>query len=589
VLSAPLERDHRDQEEKGAVGDALVDEKLELFRGGGRAVLAYGGAFGGALPVAAELYDKFVVQPGAPRPLWICRALSATAAPIADTLASADARAEILASRSCMLVDLRALPFGRGCAEAILLLGVQPELRVGMTKLAFTMRRLDAMASPLLSRAVPRGTPADDAALRAVQEEIAGVLRHHAFRGALLLDAVPEDGRHGGAAGFGVALLSPSDDAGDGPASAPIPAVSRAPRAPAELDFYELVVVDEHGVALGDLAITMTTPLGTVTKRTGGDGRVRVDDAPGGTGSARVASTAALRALLRGRETSARRLSPLPDGPDWTFRTLARAGDGVTLPSGKPQRLMLVTRTDVYSAGDLPAWGDLTSAQEGPWELVAARDVRLKVHADGVGAKPSVVGEARDPTDFAPPDVTPNAREGARWIAPDVYVVQPGDTLSLIARKYLGDAARYPAIIAENPEILGDRSPDMIYVGEHFRMPAAAIPPWLRAMSLPPAPPPPPDDPTPPQFLALDADVLHEALFARDLDRALGIVGALPTDLPADSPTPPPPILEEVLFGGNLAAAALDGQIDPPFDAPEEDYVNPEEAKNGAQDTRDVA
>ncbi|NND91008.1 MAG: peptidoglycan-binding protein LysM [Granulosicoccus sp.] len=60
--------------------------------------------------------------------------------------------------------------------------------------------------------------------------------------------------------------------------------------------------------------------------------------------------------------------------------------------------------------------------------------------------------------------------------APDVvyYTVQPGDSLSKIAKVYLGDAMAYTAIFEANREVIKD--PDLIYPGQKIRIPGGSTP-----------------------------------------------------------------------------------------------------------------
>lgn len=55
--------------------------------------------------------------------------------------------------------------------------------------------------------------------------------------------------------------------------------------------------------------------------------------------------------------------------------------------------------------------------------------------------------------------------------APDVfyYTVQSGDSLSKIAKTYLGDAQAYTTIFEANREVIKD--PDLIYPGQKIRIP----------------------------------------------------------------------------------------------------------------------
>jgi nucleoid-associated protein YgaU len=52
------------------------------------------------------------------------------------------------------------------------------------------------------------------------------------------------------------------------------------------------------------------------------------------------------------------------------------------------------------------------------------------------------------------------------------YTIQPGDTLSKIAGRYLGDANRYMDIAKVNPETIKD--PDNINAGAKIKLPLAA-------------------------------------------------------------------------------------------------------------------
>ncbi len=51
----------------------------------------------------------------------------------------------------------------------------------------------------------------------------------------------------------------------------------------------------------------------------------------------------------------------------------------------------------------------------------------------------------------------------------EYYVIQPGDTLSKIAKTFLGDAMAYPKIFEANREVIKD--PNLIYPGQKIRIP----------------------------------------------------------------------------------------------------------------------
>lgn len=57
-------------------------------------------------------------------------------------------------------------------------------------------------------------------------------------------------------------------------------------------------------------------------------------------------------------------------------------------------------------------------------------------------------------------------------VAPVFHTVAKGDTLSAIAKQYLGDANKYQAIFEANKPMLSH--PDKIYPGQKLRIPASA-------------------------------------------------------------------------------------------------------------------
>ena len=51
----------------------------------------------------------------------------------------------------------------------------------------------------------------------------------------------------------------------------------------------------------------------------------------------------------------------------------------------------------------------------------------------------------------------------------DYYIIQQGDSLSAIAKKFLGNANDYPKIFEANREVIKD--PNLIYPGQKIRIP----------------------------------------------------------------------------------------------------------------------
>lgn len=53
----------------------------------------------------------------------------------------------------------------------------------------------------------------------------------------------------------------------------------------------------------------------------------------------------------------------------------------------------------------------------------------------------------------------------------EYYVIESGDTLSKLSKKYYGDAMQYDKIFQANREVIQD--PDLIFVGQKIRIPLA--------------------------------------------------------------------------------------------------------------------
>lgn len=69
------------------------------------------------------------------------------------------------------------------------------------------------------------------------------------------------------------------------------------------------------------------------------------------------------------------------------------------------------------------------------------------------------VSSVKDDNLTAPPAVEPF----------EFYTVQKGDSLSKIAKRYYGDAMKYPVLFEANREVI--KNPDLIYPGQVLRVP----------------------------------------------------------------------------------------------------------------------
>ena len=72
------------------------------------------------------------------------------------------------------------------------------------------------------------------------------------------------------------------------------------------------------------------------------------------------------------------------------------------------------------------------------------------------------VAQVNDEGLLSPPPVEEN----------EFYTVKSGDSLSKIAKKYYGNAMKYPVIFEANREVIKD--PDLIYPGQVLRIPKVA-------------------------------------------------------------------------------------------------------------------
>ncbi len=80
-------------------------------------------------------------------------------------------------------------------------------------------------------------------------------------------------------------------------------------------------------------------------------------------------------------------------------------------------------------------------------------------------------------TELTSPPPAASAEPAATAAVPDAdsdekmeyYIIESGDTLSKIAKRYYGDAMQYPRIFEANREVIQD--PDKIFVGQKIMIP----------------------------------------------------------------------------------------------------------------------
>jgi nucleoid-associated protein YgaU len=116
--------------------------------------------------------------------------------------------------------------------------------------------------------------------------------------------------------------------------------------------------------------------------------------------------------------------------------------------------------------------------------LEAAKKEAAEAKARAAKAKAEKAGKAKDAAAEAKAKVEAAKREAqlraaqeraakARELAAAkkrTYVVQPGDSLSKIAKEELGDASRWPEIFELNKDQIKD--PNLIHTGQELKMPS---------------------------------------------------------------------------------------------------------------------
>jgi nucleoid-associated protein YgaU len=79
-------------------------------------------------------------------------------------------------------------------------------------------------------------------------------------------------------------------------------------------------------------------------------------------------------------------------------------------------------------------------------------------------------GSSTAPAPASRPD-TPAVPETTGAATGQTYVVVKGDSLSKIAKKYYGDAKKWPKIFEANRDVVKD--PDLIHPGQQLKIPQA--------------------------------------------------------------------------------------------------------------------
>ena len=121
-----------------------------------------------------------------------------------------------------------------------------------------------------------------------------------------------------------------------------------------------------------------------------------------------------------------------------------------------------------YSEGIVNLSGECSSAESFQKCVLMAGNVQgvVDVYTKGL----SVAARAVDLLDDVTMDVAGDQPEPASSTEVQYYVIESGDTLSGIAKRFYGDAMKYPQLFEANREVIED--PDKIYPGQKIRIPA---------------------------------------------------------------------------------------------------------------------
>jgi len=146
-------------------------------------------------------------------------------------------------------------------------------------------------------------------------------------------------------------------------------------------------------------------------------------------------------------------------GDSLTVDTVDYGAEGRTVFAGRA-----LPRTSLRAYLDNAFLGEVRADDEGRWVIAAEEPVEPGEHALRVD---QVISDGNVRLRVVQPFEAGGELDPGR--AENRVVVQPGNTLWAIARQLYGRGTRYTLIFRENSEQIVD--PDLIYPGQHFRLP----------------------------------------------------------------------------------------------------------------------
>lgn len=155
------------------------------------------------------------------------------------------------------------------------------------------------------------------------------------------------------------------------------------------------------------------------------------------------------------------------DGPRLAADVVCGSGDAAVIPSNGGGDIGAPTRSRHIAEAERRAISVAARSDASSWRMAdsGAVDAIKTGHVGATKARPAA--DAADLTDLRDAQITDGSPAEASVVT---YTVRPGDTLSLIAKKYYGNGRKYVALLEANSSRLAH--PDKIYPGMVVNIPA---------------------------------------------------------------------------------------------------------------------